>query len=77
MTSFATLVAALDARGGSTRGVHYVAGESSERTLPYRELRGRAVGLLHHLQEAGARPASHVVILVESVAPFAMPDMPR
>jgi acyl-CoA synthetase (AMP-forming)/AMP-acid ligase II len=70
VTRFATLGDALDARAGSARGIHYVAGESSERTLPYRELRSRALGLLRHLQDAGARPASHAVILVESVAPF-------
>jgi acyl-CoA synthetase (AMP-forming)/AMP-acid ligase II len=70
VTTFATLGEVLDARAGSARGVHYVAGESSERTLPYRELRGRALGLLRHLQDAGARPGSHAVILVDSMAPF-------
>jgi acyl-CoA synthetase (AMP-forming)/AMP-acid ligase II len=70
VTSFATLDEVLYARADSDRGIHYIAGESSERTLPYRELRGRALGLLRYLQDAGARPAAHAVIVVENVAPF-------
>ena len=34
-----------------------IAGESSERRVPYAEMRGRALGLLRYLQDAGARPA--------------------
>lgn len=70
MPAFATLTAALDSLATSTRGVHYIAGEASERTVPYAELRGRALGLLHHLQRAGARPGTHTVILVDGLAPF-------
>jgi acyl-CoA synthetase (AMP-forming)/AMP-acid ligase II len=70
MQTFATLADALDALAGSTRGIHYIAGESSERTLTYPELRTRAIGLLHHLQAAGARPGAHTVILVDGLAPF-------
>lgn len=67
---FATLGEALDAAAKSGRGVHYIAGESSERSVAYRELRGRALGILRHMQDAGARPGGHAVILVDGLAPF-------
>lgn len=70
MPAYATLTDALDALDGSPRGIHYVAGEANERTATYAELRGRSLGLLHHLQEAGARPGSHTIILVDGLAPF-------
>jgi len=67
---FATLGDALDAVAGSPRGIHYIAGESSERTVPFSELRERALGILRHLQDAGARAGTHAVILVDGLAPF-------
>jgi hypothetical protein len=35
-----------------------------------RELRGRALGILRHLQDAAQRPGTHAVILVDGLAPF-------
>ncbi|MFO1313321.1 MAG: non-ribosomal peptide synthetase [Burkholderiales bacterium] len=68
--TFATLGEALGAVAKSDRGVHYIAGETSERSVPYRELRGRALGILRHLQHAGARPGGHAIVLVDGLAPF-------
>jgi acyl-CoA synthetase (AMP-forming)/AMP-acid ligase II len=70
MPAFATLTAALDALAASTRGIHYIAGESSERGVPYAEMRGRALGLLRYLQDAGARPGTQTIILVDGLQPF-------
>jgi acyl-CoA synthetase (AMP-forming)/AMP-acid ligase II len=70
MPTFATLTDALDALSTSARGICYIAGETSERRVSYVELRSRALGLLQHLQEAGARPGTHTVILVDGLAPF-------
>ena len=70
MTKFDTLAQALEAMAGSRRGVRYIAGESSERTVPYGDLRGRALGILRYLQDAGARPGTHAVILADGLAPF-------
>jgi acyl-CoA synthetase (AMP-forming)/AMP-acid ligase II len=70
VTRFATLGDALDAVAGSRRGIHYISGESSERTVAYAELHGRALGILRHLQSAGARQGTHAVILVDGLAPF-------
>ncbi len=70
MPSFSTLVEALDAVATSTGAIHYVAGEANETRLPYAQLRGRALGLLRHLQDAGATPDSQAIILVDGLAPF-------
>ncbi|MFO1302814.1 MAG: non-ribosomal peptide synthetase [Burkholderiales bacterium] len=68
--TFATLGEALAAVAKSGRGIHYIAGETSERSVPYSELRGRALGILRHLQDAGARPGGHAIVLVDGLAPF-------
>jgi acyl-CoA synthetase (AMP-forming)/AMP-acid ligase II len=70
VTKFKTLGQALEAVSSSGRGVRYIAGESSERIVPYSELRGRALGILRYLQDAGARAGSHAVILADGLAPF-------
>ncbi|MFO1323460.1 MAG: non-ribosomal peptide synthetase [Burkholderiales bacterium] len=70
LSTYTTLADALDALAASTHGVHYVAGESSETRVGYAQLRGRAVGMLHHLQSAGARAGTHAIILVDGLAPF-------
>lgn len=70
MPSHATLTDAFDTLASSDRGIHYIAGESSERRVAYAELRGRALGLLHHLQSVGARPGTHTILLVDGLEPF-------
>jgi len=70
MPQFTTLTDALDALATSTRGIHYIAGESSERRVPYAEMQGRSLGLLRHLQSAGAGPQTQTIILVDGLAPF-------
>jgi acyl-CoA synthetase (AMP-forming)/AMP-acid ligase II len=70
MPSFATLTDALDRLAQSACGIHYIAGESSERRVPYVDMRGRSLGLLHHLQAAGARRGTHTILLLDGLAPF-------
>ncbi len=67
---YATLTDALDALAGSARGIHYIAGEASERSVTYPELRTRAAGLLHLLQRAGGTAGGHAIILLDGLAPF-------
>ena len=67
---YATLPEAIDAVASSARGVHYIAGETNERSVSYAELRVRALGILRHLQDAGSRPGTHAVILVDGLPPF-------
>lgn len=70
MPAFATVTAALDALAQRSSGIHFVAGETDERIVPYAQLHSRALGILHHLQRAGARAATHAVILTDGLAPF-------
>ncbi len=62
---FATLNEALAARRSSNRTINYIEGESTERTLPFKELYSRATGLLHHFQARGAGPGSEMILLVD------------
>jgi len=70
MPAFATLTDALNALHDSTRGIHYIAGETNERRVPYAEMRDRALGLLRHLQAVGTGPDTQTVILADGLAPF-------
>src|SRR5689334_9946992 len=70
MPRYATLTHALDAVSTSRRGIHYIAGENNERLAPYGEMRARSLGLLHHLQSAGARQGGYAILLVDGLAPF-------
>ena len=65
-----TLTDALDAAAATARGVNFIAGESNERRLPYARLRERAMGVLGHLQRAGATPETETIILVDGLEPF-------
>ncbi len=53
-----TLTHALDAAADTARGVNFIAGETSERRVPYSLLRSRALGVLGHLQRIGALPGT-------------------
>lgn len=65
-----TLTHALDAAAATLRGVNFIAGEANERRLPYSRLRERAMGVLGHLQKAGAAPGTETIILVDGLEPF-------
>ncbi len=65
-----TLTHALDAAADTERGVNFVAGETSERRVPYSLLRARALGILGHLQRIGALPGTQTIILVDGPEPF-------
>jgi acyl-CoA synthetase (AMP-forming)/AMP-acid ligase II len=65
-----TLTHALAAAAATSRGINYIAGEANERRVPYARLRERAVGVLGHLQRAGASPESETIILVDGLEPF-------
>ena len=70
MPDFSTLQHALDERTQSAHGINYIAGEQSEQRMPLADLRNRALGILRHLQSAGASPGGETIILVDGLAPF-------
>ena len=68
--SLPTLSHALDAAADSGHGINFIAGEASERRVPYSLLRTRALGILGHLQRIGAAPGTQAIILVDGLEPF-------
>jgi acyl-CoA synthetase (AMP-forming)/AMP-acid ligase II len=65
-----TLSHALAGAAVTAHGVNFIAGESSERRVPYVQLRERALGVLGHLQRVGATPGTETIILVDGLEPF-------
>lgn len=65
-----TLTALLQANRGADRSVTYHEGEHEARTLSYGELYQRAVGVLHHLQQLGARPGDRLLLFLNSNEAF-------
>ncbi len=65
-----TLVELMAANADAPRGVTYHAGEGQSRRVTYGELRQRALGLLHHLQQLGARPGDRLILLLNNNEQF-------
>ena len=65
-----TLTHALAAAAATSRGISFIAGEANERRVPYSRLRERAMGVLRHLQKAGAAPETETILLVDGLEPF-------
>ena len=57
-----TLLDVLAARSASTRSIHYLNGQDDRRAMRFRDLAGTALGVLFHLQAAGARPGDRVIL---------------
>jgi acyl-CoA synthetase (AMP-forming)/AMP-acid ligase II/aryl carrier-like protein len=52
------------------RAIVYHAGEGQSRRVPYAELHQRAMGLLFHLQQLGARPGDKLILLLNNNEQF-------
>jgi acyl-CoA synthetase (AMP-forming)/AMP-acid ligase II len=65
-----TLVDMLESNRGVDRSVTYVEGENNERRVPYKDLHARALGILHHLQAAGARRGDKMIIFLNNNEQF-------
>lgn len=67
---YETLPEALDARSRGTATIGYLEGENAEKTLRLADLRRRALGILRHLQDLGARPGDTLILHVASNEQF-------
>ncbi len=65
-----TLVELMAATADAPRGITYHAGEGQSRRVTYAELRQRALGLLHHLQQLGAKPGDRLILLLNNNEQF-------
>jgi acyl-CoA synthetase (AMP-forming)/AMP-acid ligase II len=70
MIQYQTLPEMLDHRSRGPLAVGYLEGEHAGQQLPLAELRGRALGILRHLQRAGAQPGDLLILHVASNEQF-------
>ncbi len=57
-----TLVEALDKNQDASKFITYISSKDSERTVSYPDLKQRALGLLHHIQQKGAQEGNELII---------------
>ena len=62
MSSFTTLIEALEQHSTEERSLTYIEGKESETTITFKQLHQRALGMLHHYQEQGLKPGDEVTI---------------
>ncbi len=65
-----TLLEILEANRDAERSIHYLEGEHDRRTVPYRALYDNALGILGHVQAAGAVPGDKMIIFLNSNQQF-------
>ena len=65
-----TLSELLQSSRGAARSITYYAGERERRVVRYAELYERALGILHHLQQLGARPGDRVLLFLANNEAF-------
>ena len=52
------------------RAIVYHSGENESRRVTYGEMNDRALGILHHLQQLGARPGDRMILLLNNNEQF-------
>ncbi len=71
LSTYTTFVDVLEAnRGVADRFVTYIEGENNERRVPFKDAYTRALGILFHLQAAGARRGDKMIIFLNNNEQF-------
>jgi acyl-CoA synthetase (AMP-forming)/AMP-acid ligase II/acyl carrier protein len=70
LAAYTTLIDVLEDNRGADRSVTYVEGENNERRVPYKDVHARALGILFHLQAAGARRGDKMIIFLNNNEQF-------
>jgi acyl-CoA synthetase (AMP-forming)/AMP-acid ligase II/aryl carrier-like protein len=65
-----TLVDMLESNRTVDRSVTYIEGENNERRVAFKDVYGRALGILYHLQAAGARRGDKMIIFLNNNEQF-------
>jgi acyl-CoA synthetase (AMP-forming)/AMP-acid ligase II/aryl carrier-like protein len=65
-----TLTALMLRQHPTDRAIHYHSGENQQRRVTYAELYQRALGMLFHLQQLGAKPGDHLILLLNNNEQF-------
>src|ERR1700692_125708 len=68
--TYDTLVDMPEANRSVDRSVTYIGGENTERRILYKDVHARALGILYHLQAAGARRGDKMIIFLNNNEQF-------
>jgi acyl-CoA synthetase (AMP-forming)/AMP-acid ligase II len=66
----ATLTELMEANRGLERSVTYLEAENSSHAVSFGDIAARALGILHHLQQLGARPGDKLILLLNNNEQF-------
>jgi acyl-CoA synthetase (AMP-forming)/AMP-acid ligase II/acyl carrier protein len=70
LSRYGTFVEILEDNRDVDRRVTYIEGENNERQVSFSEVYARAVGILYHLQSAGARRGDNIIIFLSNNEQF-------
>lgn len=70
MSSFATLIEALEQHSTDERSLTYIEGKETESTITFKQLHQRALGMLHHYQKQGLKPGDELIIFLRDNETF-------
>ena len=68
--TYNTLVDMLESNRTVDRSVTFIEGENIERRVPFKDVYTRALGILHHLQAAGAQQGDKMIIFLNNNEQF-------
>jgi acyl-CoA synthetase (AMP-forming)/AMP-acid ligase II/acyl carrier protein len=68
--TFTTLIDMLESNRTVDRSVTYIEGENNERRVSFKDVYTRALGILHHLQAAGAQRGDKMIIFLNNNEQF-------
>lgn len=66
MSSFTTLIEALEQHSTDERSLTYIEGKETETTITFKQLHQRALGMLHHFQQQGLKPGDELIIFLRN-----------
>ena len=70
MSRVETLTELIESNRRVDRALVYLDGEKDERRVPYAQLYERALGILFHLQQLGARPGDKLILFLNNNEQF-------
>ena len=70
MSSFTTLIEALEQHSTDERSITYIEGKETESTITFKQLHQRALGMLHHYQKQGLKPGDELIIFLRNNETF-------
>ena len=70
MSSFTTLIEALEQHSTDERSITYIEGKEKESTITFKQLHQRALGMLYHYQKQGLKPGDELIIFLRNNETF-------